>query len=139
MPRVFLKVIFANYMKHPLIYLFSVGLFLTLSCHLYSFESQKEASFINAFQNNNTSTTFFKNKPASTLPIPKNDIFNWNDNDENFSSLKKSAIKAAAFLTIKNLISFRFIIISISYKILKTINFSRLPRFNFISLGVLRL
>lgn len=125
-------------MKNVFVFILGLGLFLALSCQLYSFESQKDSRIIGANQNYNSTTTAFKSKQGSTHPVCKNDILSCDDdNEEYFSSAKKNTSYYPEFCSTNKRILLQFILTP--SKIYNCLNFSRLPRFNYISFGVLRI
>jgi hypothetical protein len=125
-------------MKKALLHLFTLGLILSMVSHAFSFtNSEKNSS--NGLQHKVATNVV---KPASVLGSSDTSIFYNIDNDEienpPSSIDKKNSFFLVDYRNNKSYCS-NFICINSLRKNYFSANLSRLPRFNFITLRVLRL
>lgn len=126
-------------MKKIIAYFFSLGLLFLLTSHAFSFESN---SFLVSNQLDVNANTYHINKAASSFFTNTDTVIYNYDTDEN-ENINTSISKKSNLISVNSLKSTSdftdFHCLKSAKENYFSINFSRLPRFTFIILQVLRL
>lgn len=133
-------------MRKALLYLFFLGMLLTNSCSLYAFAFPREAMQNSAFQKQAKESYCIDAICENYSIFHKNDLvtdfddydeYDYDDNHQ--TSLKDKSLATATPYVIANTVTAHFTAKSFGTANYTHVNFSRLPRHNYISLRVLRL